>query len=129
MVGCAEPSSDGPTLAGISTSVQSATFCVESFGGGFQNLQEEATMNDFNHNQDGSPTMRMLAHINNPFISSAMDGETLGNVASGLAYIQDLSDGQDEKDAITTAGSTGHYFFLETLRAALKFESDIRGEE
>ena len=53
-------------------------------------------MNDFYYNKDGSPTMRELAHTNNPFIGSAMIGDTLNNVANGLAYIQDLSIGQDE---------------------------------
>jgi hypothetical protein len=42
-------------------------------------------MNDLKINKDGSPTMRTLAHLNNPFIGSVMIGDTLNNVAGGLA--------------------------------------------
>jgi len=80
-------------------------------------------MSDYHYNEDGSPTMRELAHINNPLIGSAMIGDTINNVANAIGFLQEISIGMSENDALSERANHGYFMLMQCLRSALKFES------
>jgi len=74
-------------------------------------------------NKDGSPTLRELAHINNPLIGSAMLGDTINNVSSAICFLQEISIGMSDKDSLSEVANAGYYNLMQCMRSTLKFES------